>query len=43
MVQQARERRIDRIFSGSGARADEWRGLVAAAVLGNDPFTRPRA
>jgi arginine decarboxylase len=31
MAQQAQERRIDQFFSGPGARADEWRGLVDAA------------
>src|ERR1700742_4456827 len=31
MAQQAQERRIDQFFSGPGARADEWRGLVGAA------------
>jgi arginine decarboxylase len=31
MAQQAQERRIDQFFSGPGARADEWRGLVEAA------------
>jgi arginine decarboxylase len=31
MAQQAHERRIDQFFSGPGARADEWRGLVEAA------------
>jgi arginine decarboxylase len=31
MAQQAQERRIDRFFSGPGARADEWRDLVEAA------------
>ena len=31
MTQQAQERRIDQFFSGPGARADEWRGLVEAA------------
>jgi arginine decarboxylase len=30
-AQQAEERRIDRCFSGPGARADECRGLVEAA------------
>ena len=31
MAQQTQERRIDQFFSGPGARADEWRGLVEAA------------
>jgi len=31
MAQEAQERRIDQFFSGPGARADEWRGLVEAA------------
>ena len=31
MAQQAKERRIDQFFSGPGARADEWRGLLEAA------------
>ena len=31
MARQAQERRIDQFFSGPGARADEWRGLVEAA------------
>ena len=31
MAQQDQERRIDQFFSGPGARADEWRGLVEAA------------
>ena len=31
MAPQAQERRIDQFFSGPGARADEWRGLVEAA------------
>ena len=31
MAQQTRERRIDQFFSGPGARADEWRGLVEVA------------
>src|ERR1700722_4960022 len=31
MVQAAQERRIDRFFSGLGARADEWRAVVEAA------------
>src|SRR6185437_16090807 len=31
MAQHAQERRIDQFFSGPGARADEWRGLVEAA------------
>jgi arginine decarboxylase len=31
MAQQAQERRIDRFFSGPGARADEWRAVVEAA------------
>jgi arginine decarboxylase len=31
MAQQAKERRIDQFFSGPGARADEWRGLVETA------------
>jgi arginine decarboxylase len=31
MVQDAQERRIDRFFSGPGARADDWRSLVDAA------------
>jgi arginine decarboxylase len=31
MVQAAQERRIDRFFSGPGARADEWRAVVEAA------------
>jgi arginine decarboxylase len=31
MAQQAQERRIDQFFSGPGARADEWRGLLEAA------------
>src|SRR5271154_6412488 len=31
MAQQAQERRIDQFFSGPGARADRWRGLVEAA------------
>ena len=31
MAHQAQERRIDQFFSGPGARADEWRGLIDAA------------
>ena len=31
MAQEVQERRIDQFFSGPGARADEWRGLVDAA------------
>src|SRR3977135_4680341 len=31
MPQEIQERRIDQFFSGPGARADEWRGLVEAA------------
>jgi len=30
------ERRVDQFFSGPGARADEWRGLVEAAKAGLD-------
>jgi arginine decarboxylase len=36
MAQQAQERRIDQFFSGPGARADEWRGLVEAAKIWKD-------
>jgi len=36
MAQQANERRIDQFFSGPGARADEWRGLVDAAKAWKD-------
>jgi arginine decarboxylase len=31
MAHQAQDRRIDQFFSGPGARADEWRGLIDAA------------
>ena len=31
MAREAQERRIDRFFSGPGARADEWRALMEAA------------
>ena len=36
MPQEMQERRIDRFFSGPGARADEWRGLVEAAKAWSD-------
>jgi arginine/lysine/ornithine decarboxylase len=36
VAQQAQERRIDQFFSGPGARADEWRGLVEAAKTWKD-------
>src|SRR5690242_18823448 len=31
MAQETQDRRIDQFYSGPGARADEWRGLVEAA------------